>query len=85
MYSPREMRVNKPLKPLSPLTQDGGGVPFPWLSAGPCAGFLQAPPRCLSLFFFFSQANGGWREAVTPSSVTSPTEGPGRRSSDTSN
>lgn len=31
------------------------------------------------------RANGGWQEAVTPSSVTSPTEGPGSVHSDTSN
>ncbi|XP_034091535.1 pre-B-cell leukemia transcription factor 1 isoform X2 [Gymnodraco acuticeps] len=30
-------------------------------------------------------ANGGWQEAPTPSSVTSPTEGPGSVHSDTSN
>ncbi|KAM5145887.1 pre-B-cell leukemia transcription factor 3 isoform 8-T8 [Mantella aurantiaca] len=30
-------------------------------------------------------ANGGWHEAATPSSVTSPTEGPGSVNSDTSN
>ncbi|XP_063794242.1 pre-B-cell leukemia transcription factor 2 isoform X2 [Pseudophryne corroboree] len=32
-----------------------------------------------------TKANGGWQEAVTPSSVTSPTEGPGSVHSDTSN
>ncbi|XP_029441366.1 pre-B-cell leukemia transcription factor 2 isoform X4 [Rhinatrema bivittatum] len=32
-----------------------------------------------------TQANGGWQEAATPSSVTSPTEGPGSVHSDTSN
>ncbi|ELW70976.1 Pre-B-cell leukemia transcription factor 1 [Tupaia chinensis] len=32
-----------------------------------------------------SQANGGWQDATTPSSVTSPTEGPGSVHSDTSN
>ncbi|XP_078272146.1 pre-B-cell leukemia transcription factor 2-like [Rhinoraja longicauda] len=32
-----------------------------------------------------SQANGGWQDAATPSSVTSPTEGPGSVHSDTSN
>lgn len=37
-----------------------------------------------SVFLFF-QANGSWQEAVTPSSVTSPTEGPGSVHSDTSN
>lgn len=48
-------------------------MPFPrrwplcWVSQSP------TPAVCL----FFSQANGGWQEAVTPSSVTSPTEGPG--------
>ncbi|XP_021573593.1 pre-B-cell leukemia transcription factor 2 isoform X1 [Carlito syrichta] len=31
------------------------------------------------------RANGSWQEAVTPSSVTSPTEGPGSVHSDTSN
>ncbi|XP_030053143.1 pre-B-cell leukemia transcription factor 2 isoform X2 [Microcaecilia unicolor] len=31
------------------------------------------------------RANGGWQEAATPSSVTSPTEGPGSVHSDTSN
>lgn len=31
------------------------------------------------------RANGGWQEAVTPSSVTSLTEGPGSVHSDTSN
>lgn len=31
------------------------------------------------------QANGGWQDATTPSSVTSPTEGPGSVHSDTSN
>ncbi|KAI5109277.1 pre-B-cell leukemia homeobox 1, partial [Silurus meridionalis] len=30
-------------------------------------------------------ANGGWQDATTPSSVTSPTEGPGSVHSDTSN
>ncbi|KAG8554320.1 hypothetical protein GDO81_003759 [Engystomops pustulosus] len=30
-------------------------------------------------------ANGGWHETATPSSVTSPTEGPGSVNSDTSN
>ncbi|EGW00517.1 Pre-B-cell leukemia transcription factor 3 [Cricetulus griseus] len=35
---------------------------------------------CLSF-----QANGGWQDATTPSSVTSPTEGPGSVHSDTSN
>uniref|UniRef100_A0A8C6X706 PBX homeobox 3 n=1 Tax=Naja naja TaxID=35670 RepID=A0A8C6X706_NAJNA len=30
-------------------------------------------------------ANGGWQDATTPSSVTSPTEGPGSVQSDTSN
>ncbi|KAM5147766.1 pre-B-cell leukemia transcription factor 1 isoform 2-T2 [Mantella aurantiaca] len=30
-------------------------------------------------------ANGGWQDAATPSSVTSPTEGPGSVHSDTSN
>ncbi|XP_067416324.1 pre-B-cell leukemia transcription factor 2 isoform X1 [Emydura macquarii macquarii] len=30
-------------------------------------------------------ANGGWQEAATPSSVTSPTDGPGSVHSDTSN
>ncbi|KAF3835684.1 hypothetical protein F7725_028242 [Dissostichus mawsoni] len=34
---------------------------------------------------FSSQANGGWQDAPTPSSVTSPTEGPGSVHSDTSN
>lgn len=29
--------------------------------------------------------NGGWQDAPTPSSVTSPTEGPGSVHSDTSN
>ncbi|KAL3999993.1 very-long-chain enoyl-CoA reductase [Sarotherodon galilaeus] len=32
-----------------------------------------------------AQANGGWQDAPTPSSVTSPTEGPGSVHSDTSN
>lgn len=36
-------------------------------------------------FFFPSKANGGWQDAPTPSSVTSPTEGPGSVHSDTSN
>ncbi|KFR14451.1 Pre-B-cell leukemia transcription factor 1, partial [Opisthocomus hoazin] len=31
------------------------------------------------------RANGGWQDATTPSSVTSPTEGPGSVHSDTSN
>ncbi|XP_069775373.1 pre-B-cell leukemia transcription factor 2-like isoform X3 [Narcine bancroftii] len=31
------------------------------------------------------RANGGWQDAATPSSVTSPTEGPGSVHSDTSN
>lgn len=35
--------------------------------------------------FCLSQANGGWQDATTPSSVTSPTEGPGSVHSDTSN
>lgn len=34
---------------------------------------------------FVCQANGGWPDAPTPSSVTSPTEGPGSVHSDTSN
>lgn len=34
---------------------------------------------------FSFQANGGWQDATTPSSVTSPTEGPGSVHSDTSN
>lgn len=38
----------------------------------------------IELFFPF-QANGGWQDATTPSSVTSPTEGPGSVHSDTSN
>lgn len=38
-----------------------------------------------SLIVFPSQANGGWQDAPTPSSVTSPTEGPGSVHSDTSN
>lgn len=37
------------------------------------------------MFFFFLQTNGGWQDAPTPSSVTSPTEGPGSVHSDTSN
>uniref|UniRef100_A0A8C6V568 PBX homeobox 2 n=1 Tax=Naja naja TaxID=35670 RepID=A0A8C6V568_NAJNA len=37
------------------------------------------------LFLLSLQANGGWQEAATPSSVTSPTEGPGSVHSDTSN
>ncbi|XP_055480345.1 pre-B-cell leukemia transcription factor 1-like [Psammomys obesus] len=32
-----------------------------------------------------AKANGGWQDATTPSSVTSPTEGPGSVHSDTSN
>ncbi len=32
-----------------------------------------------------TQTNGGWQDAPTPSSVTSPTEGPGSVHSDTSN
>lgn len=39
----------------------------------------------ISLFFSVSQANGGWQDATTPSSVISPTEGPGSVHSDTSN
>lgn len=35
--------------------------------------------------FLLPQANGGWQDATTPSSVTSPTEGPGSVHSDTSN
>lgn len=34
---------------------------------------------------FVSQANGVWQDATTPSSVISPTEGPGSVHSDTSN
>lgn len=34
---------------------------------------------------FVSQANGVWQDAATPSSVKSPTEGPGSVHSDTSN
>ncbi|KAL7980892.1 hypothetical protein Chor_002046 [Crotalus horridus] len=34
---------------------------------------------------FSRWANGGWQDATTPSSVTSPTEGPGSVHSDTSN
>ncbi|KAG8142080.1 hypothetical protein E2320_006708 [Naja naja] len=34
---------------------------------------------------FALAANGGWQDATTPSSVTSPTEGPGSVQSDTSN
>ena len=48
-------------------------------SVTPTLGF---PILTLILFY---QANGGWQEAVTPSSVTSPTEGPGSVHSDTSN
>ncbi|XP_053549716.1 pre-B-cell leukemia transcription factor 1 [Bombina bombina] len=36
-------------------------------------------------FLCVLQANGGWQEAATPSSVTSPTEEPGSVHSDTSN
>lgn len=39
----------------------------------------------LDPFPFVSQANGGWQDATTPSSVISPTEGPGSVHSDTSN
>ncbi len=39
----------------------------------------------LNLLPFVSQANGGWQDATTPSSVISPTEGPGSVHSDTSN
>uniref|UniRef100_A0A672S961 Pre-B-cell leukemia transcription factor 1-like n=1 Tax=Sinocyclocheilus grahami TaxID=75366 RepID=A0A672S961_SINGR len=38
-----------------------------------------------SLALALSDANGGWQDAPTPSSVTSPTEGPGSVHSDTSN
>lgn len=39
----------------------------------------------ISFFPFVFQANGGWQDATTPSSVISPTEGPGSVHSDTSN
>lgn len=39
----------------------------------------------LSFAFSSWKANGGWQDAPTPSSVTSPTEGPGSVHSDTSN
>lgn len=38
-----------------------------------------------NLAIFDEMANGGWQDATTPSSVTSPTEGPGSVHSDTSN
>ncbi|KAI4547425.1 hypothetical protein MG293_003980 [Ovis ammon polii] len=40
---------------------------------------------CTDELCFSFQANGGWQDATTPSSVTSPTEGPGSVHSDTSN
>lgn len=43
------------------------------------------PHFWFSLILFPFQANGGWQDAPTPSSVTSPTEGPGSVHSDTSN
>lgn len=49
------------------------------LAVGLCAAMTDG---CLSLS---PQANGGWQDATTPSSVTSPTEGPGSVHSDTSN
>ena len=79
MYSPREMRVSMSLKPRS--SGDGGGGAFSLAALAPVLGQSPTPAVCL----FFSQANGGWQEAVTPSSVTSPTEGPGSVHSDTSN
>lgn len=39
----------------------------------------------LNLDLFVFQGNGGWQDATTPSSVISPTEGPGSVHSDTSN
>lgn len=48
------------------------------------AALSNDPPPLLFLSFP-SQANGGWQDAPTPSSVTSPTEGPGSVHSDTSN
>lgn len=45
--------------------------------------WVMTPP--LLFLSFPSQANGGWQDAPTPSSVTSPTEGPGSVHSDTSN
>lgn len=47
------------------------------------AALSNDPP--LLFLSFPSQANGGWQDAPTPSSVTSPTEGPGSVHSDTSN
>ncbi|XP_032814944.1 pre-B-cell leukemia transcription factor 1-like isoform X5 [Petromyzon marinus] len=44
---------------------------------GMAANQLYSPPAM--------SANGGWQDATTPSSVTSPTEGPGSVHSDTSN
>lgn len=78
MYSPREMRVSgHPTLPLSTSHLDRMAFPLAALSPTP-----DCPAPTDSLFF---QANGGWQEAVTPSSVTSPTEGPGSVHSDTSN
>lgn len=80
MYSPREMRVSGYLKlSLSNSHQDKRAFSLAVLSP---YWTSQSPAPTVSLFF---QANGGWQEAVTPSSVTSPTEGPGSVHSDTSN
>lgn len=41
--------------------------------------------KWILFIYFLLQANGGWQDAMTPSSVISPTEGPGSVHSDTSN
>lgn len=56
MYSPREMRVSMPLKPLS--SGDGGGEAFSLAALAPVLGFSKPHPSCLSLFF-----PGKWRLA----------------------
>uniref|UniRef100_A0A672S8G3 Pre-B-cell leukemia transcription factor 1-like n=1 Tax=Sinocyclocheilus grahami TaxID=75366 RepID=A0A672S8G3_SINGR len=50
-----------------------------------CVVFLNMHFIILSFVFSSRKANGGWQDAPTPSSVTSPTEGPGSVHSDTSN
>lgn len=61
-----------------------GAGQFPSLS--PAASLVSLICAMVSIDLFLPlQANGGWQDATTPSSVTSPTEGPGSVHSDTSN
>lgn len=59
MYSPREMRVSKHLKPLSsPLTGVGVRGAFSPAALAPVLGFSKPYPSCLSLFFPRQMAAG---------------------------